>query len=72
MWGVIIATIVIALIALWIQQFAVLMRQPDSAFPGRFDKILWVAAFVVVFWLAPIAFKLWTNTSHAYRPIRPE
>jgi hypothetical protein len=45
---------------LWIGQFMDLMTMPDDEFPGRFDKALWVVAFVACFFLiAPIAFGLW-------------
>jgi hypothetical protein len=44
----------------WIAQFIDLMAMPDDDFPGRFDKILWVVAFLVLFVVvAPIAFGLW-------------
>ena len=45
---------------LWIWQFLDLMLMPDEDFPGRFDKVLWVVGFVVLFVLvAPIAFGIW-------------
>jgi hypothetical protein len=45
---------------IWIYQFMDLMMMPDDDFPGRFDKILWVATFLVLFTLvAPLAFGLW-------------
>ena len=49
------------MIFLWAHQFVELMRLPDSAFPGRYDKALWAAAFVIVFPIAPFAFLAWRN-----------
>jgi hypothetical protein len=44
----------------WIAQFIDLMMMPDDDFPGRFDKVLWVVVFLVLFVLvAPVAFGLW-------------
>ena len=48
------------LIALvWIYQFIQLMLLSDSDFPGKHDKILWVAAFLLLFPVAPFAFLWW-------------
>jgi hypothetical protein len=44
---------------LWVFCFAQLMTLGDDLFPGRLDKVLWVAAFVLVFPLAPFAFMWW-------------
>jgi hypothetical protein len=47
---------------IWIAMFMDLMSMPDDAFPGRFDKPLWVVAFVCLFVLiAPMAFGLWKD-----------
>jgi hypothetical protein len=54
---------------LWVYQFVQLMLLSDSDFPGRHDKILWVAAFVLAFLVAPFAF-LWWKTG--YRMVRRE
>ncbi len=43
----------------WIYQFTQLMLLQESDFPGRHDKVLWCAAFVLAFALAPFAFFLW-------------
>ena len=43
----------------WLFQFIQLMLLADSDFPGKHDKILWVAAFICVFLIAPIAFLYW-------------
>jgi hypothetical protein len=45
---------------LWVATFMDLMVMPDEDFPGRYDKVLWVLAFLVqpVF-IGPIAFALW-------------
>lgn len=57
-------TIALCLIALWVQQFAELMRLPDSAFPGRNDKVLWTVAFIVMPWLVPITFLAWGGSNY--------
>jgi len=49
--------LVIALV--WIYQFIQLMLLSDADFPGKHDKILWVAAFVLVSPIAPFAFLWW-------------
>jgi hypothetical protein len=51
--------LVLFLILLWIFQFAQLMTLGDELFPGRFDKTLWAAAFILVFPVAPFAFMWW-------------
>lgn len=43
----------------WIWQFVFLMSIEDGIFPGQHDKILWVAAFLVIPVLSPFAFMLW-------------
>jgi hypothetical protein len=53
----------------WVYQFVQLMLLADSDFPGRYDKILWGAAFVFAFPVTPFAF-LWWKT--AFRAMRQE
>jgi hypothetical protein len=43
----------------WIYQFTQLMLFSDSDFPGRYDKALWVAAFILACIPAPFAFYFW-------------
>jgi hypothetical protein len=57
--GLLYALIVLVLLVLWVWQFVQLMLLEDDLFPGRNDKALWVAAFVVVLPLTPVAFMLW-------------
>lgn len=54
----------VVIAGVWFYQFVQLMLLSDSDFPGKHDKILWVAAFVLVFVLAPFAFLWWKS---AYR-----
>ncbi len=61
--------ICLLLVLFWMYQFIQLMLLSDSDFPGRNDKILWVAAFILVFFLAPFAFRHWKT---AYRMMREE
>jgi hypothetical protein len=48
----------------WICQFVQLMLLSEADFPGKYDKCLWTAAFILTFILAPLAFVVW---KHAYR-----
>jgi hypothetical protein len=56
----------LVLTLLWIMQFIRLMRMPDAAFPGRYDKVLWVVTFLVIGLLAPFIFVL---SGVARRPV---
>lgn len=51
--------IVVAFSWWWTTQFIQLMLMSESDFPGRSDKSIWAAAFVLVFFLAPFAFFVW-------------
>lgn len=51
--------LLVALVIAWIGTFADLMRLADSDFPGRYDKILWCAAFLVLPLGAIFAFRRW-------------
>ena len=44
---------------LWVTQFIQLMLMPENDFPGRQDKLIWGAAFIVMFFFAPFAFWGW-------------
>ncbi|MDY0166006.1 MAG: hypothetical protein RBS80_05640 [Thermoguttaceae bacterium] len=45
----------------WIYQFVQLMLLSEDDFPGRYDKCLWTAVFILAFFPAPIAFMCWKN-----------
>jgi len=49
--------LVIALV--WIYQFIQLMLLSDADFPGKYDKLLWAAAFILLFPITPFAFLWW-------------
>jgi len=51
----------------WVWQFVQLMLLEDTLFPGRFDKILWAAAFILLSPLAPFAFRAWKFARTAER-----
>jgi len=57
------------IMVVWVYQFVQLMLLADSDFPGKHDKALWVAAFILVCVIAPFAF-LWWKT--AYRSMLEE
>jgi hypothetical protein len=63
-----IIVVLLPLIALWIVQFARLMSLEDGQFPGRFDKILWVAGFILICPLTPIAFLVWSELRNDKSP----
>lgn len=56
---VIVPYIALVIALVWIYQFIQLMLLSDADFPGKHDKILWAAAFVLVFPIAPFAFLWW-------------
>jgi len=53
--------------AFWVVQFVQLMLLEDELFAGRYDKPLWVAAFLVLAPLAPFAFLVWKGARSAGR-----
>ena len=65
--AVIVSAACVFLAGFWVFQFVQLMLLSDSDFPGKHDKILWGAAFVLAFLVAPFAF-LWWKT--VYRMMR--
>jgi hypothetical protein len=56
---IIIPYVALLIALVWIYQFIQLMLLSDVDFPGRHDKILWVAAFVLAPPVAPFAFLWW-------------
>ena len=44
---VVIVAAIAVFIGLWIHEIYVLMNAGDDAFPGRFDKVLWLALLLV-------------------------
>lgn len=59
--------LILAWLIFWLLQFVQVMLLADADFPGRYDKPLWVAVFVLVFLLAPFAFLLWKRAYLAMR-----
>lgn len=57
--------IVIAIV--WVVQFGQLMSLDDKSFPGPYDKIIWVAVFVLAVPLAPFGFLAWKSTYKSYK-----
>lgn len=51
--------ILLFIILFWGFEFTQLMMLSESDFPGQFDKILWVATFLLVFPFAPFVFMYW-------------
>ncbi len=59
--------LIVALIIciVWVYQFVQLMLLSEADFPGRYDKCLWTAAFIVAAGLAPFAFLGWKSAYKA-------
>jgi type VI protein secretion system component VasK len=51
----------------WVSQFVQLMALGDRDFPGKYDKVLWVGAFLVANVLAAIAFHNWNRRKVSLR-----
>ena len=57
----------IAVGVIWVYQFIQLMLLSESDFPGKHDRYLWAAAFIVASPFAPIAFYAWKIAYFAMR-----
>ena len=58
------AFLVVAVV--WVVQFAQFMVLDDASFPGRWDKLIWGAAFILAFPIAPFAFLVWKKAYRQY------
>jgi len=67
--SLVLALLVVLLLILWLKQFVMLMLLEDNLFPGRYDKIIWAAAFILLFWITPFAFMVWRG---AYTQMREQ
>ena len=59
MGAAVLLLIVLAILVFWVYEFIQVMLLADADFPGKHDKILWVAAFIVLPVMAPFAFYAW-------------
>ena len=59
MGTLVVLLIVIAVLIFWLSQIVALMNMKDSEFPGRHDKILWLAAILIGSAAGALAFLLW-------------
>ena len=57
----------LCLVLFWLAEIVSLMRTTDTAFPGKYDKPLWVAILVFTFALGAVAFWFWRRTVQADR-----
>lgn len=69
-WATVLAVLLVLGAYLWIIEFAQLMALGDGDFPGRYDKALWVGAFVCTLFLAALAFVVWKKMMVAMRSER--
>ena len=67
-----IALVLLLLEVFWIVQFVQLMMLEERNFPGRYDKPLWVVAFVFTNVLSAFAFYYWTRVMVATTEIERE
>ena len=67
MLPLVIWTLALLAAAFWIFQFVQLMALSDYDFPGRYDKALWVAAFIFTNVLAAAAFWFWKQVIWSVR-----
>lgn len=56
----------LVLAVVWVMQFAFFMALDDRSFPGSHDKLIWAAAFLLAFPVAPFAFMVWKSARKAY------
>jgi hypothetical protein len=63
--------LLVAAAMLWVYEFVQLMALGDRDFPGRYDKALWVGAFLVDNVLAAIAFHYWRRLPERFRKYNP-
>ena len=56
--------VALVLCVFWVYQFVQLMLLSEADFPGKYDKVLWTAAFILALAVAPFAFLGW---KYAYR-----
>jgi hypothetical protein len=68
----ILIVVIALLVVFWVVQFAQLMTLSDDYFPGKYDKILWVVAFVLMNVLAAFAFLWWKTILVALRKVERE
>ncbi|MBN2686370.1 MAG: hypothetical protein JXR40_13900 [Pontiellaceae bacterium] len=59
--------VIILYAAFWCYQFSDLMMLSDRQFFGKYDKIIWAAAFIIVSPLAPFAYLFWKKAVEGLR-----
>jgi hypothetical protein len=57
--------VMLGICVFWVYQFVQLMLLSEANFPGKYDKCLWTAAFIIAFLLAPFAFLCWKSAYKA-------
>ena len=65
MMGSVLIVVALILCIVWVYQFVQLMMLSEADFPGKYDKCLWTAAFIVAAGLAPFAFLGWKSAYKA-------
>ena len=65
MEAAVLIVVVLVVCIVWVYQFVQLMMLSEADFPGRYDKCLWTAAFIVAAGLAPFAFYGWKSAYKA-------
>jgi hypothetical protein len=75
--ALLLAAIVVAMAFFWVGEFVRLMRTSASAFPGRHDRLVWIAVMILLLPVGALAF--WTyrrtqwddDTSHTPSAEKP-
>jgi hypothetical protein len=70
--GILALPFIIALAWVWIKQFVWMMALDESSFPGKNDKIIWGASFIILPLFAPFAFIMWKSAWKEYQKAERE
>ena len=60
--------VILTVFYFWITEFVQLMLLTEQELGGPHDKLIWAAAFIVLFFIAPFAFRAWRHAVLAARP----
>ena len=69
-FSLLLSLVVLVIAYVWVTEFVRLMLLTNRELRGEHDKLIWAAAFVFVFFLAPFAFKVWRHAALAEQAAR--
>lgn len=61
--------LLIAAFLAWLHEFILLMRLPDEAFPGRFDKLVWASLLILLPPIGLLAFWSFRKAHWTEKPL---